>query len=257
MTSKLILAAGVAAALTFGALAPLPAWAKPDPNIAAAVADKGRPEADTKRDADRKPAEMLTFAGVKPGQVVVDYLPGGGYFTRIFSKAVGPKGVVYALSGPARPPADPTKPSPPAAPDVIAADPAYANVKSLRGPMDSFAVPQKADLIWTSLNYHDLHLSARKLDVASLNRQIFQALKPGGHYVVVDHAATAGAALETVDTMHRIDPAIVRREAEAAGFKLVDQGDALKSAADDHTLPSAKIERGHTDQFMLKFQKPK
>ncbi|HEX2802150.1 MAG TPA: methyltransferase, partial [Phenylobacterium sp.] len=150
-----------------------------------------------------------------------------------------------------------TKPSPPAAPDVIAADPAYANVKSLRGPMDSFAVPQKADLIWTSLNYHDLHLSARKLDVASLNRQIFQALKPGGHYVVVDHAAKAGAALETVDTMHRIDPAIVRREAEAAGFKLVDQGAALKSAADDHTLPSAKIERGHTDQFMLKFQKPK
>ena len=70
----------------------------------AAVADKGRPEADTKRDADRKPAEMLEFAGVKPGQTVVDLIPGGGYFTRIFAKAVGPKGTVYAVGGPPRPP---------------------------------------------------------------------------------------------------------------------------------------------------------
>lgn len=257
MTSKQILAAGVAAVLTFGALAAAPAWAKPDANIVAAVADKGRPEADTKRDADRKPAEMLAFAGVKPGQVVVDYLPGGGYFTRIFSKAVGPKGVVYALSGPPRAPADPAKPPPPPAPDLIAADPAYANVKSIHGPFDPFAVPQKADLIWTSLNYHDLHQSARKLDVAALNRQIFEALKPGGLYVVVDHAAKAGAGLATVDAMHRIDPAIVRREVEAVGFKLVDQSDVLKSPTDDHTLPAGKVERGHTDQFMLKFQRPK
>jgi predicted methyltransferase len=257
MTSKQILAAGVAAALTFGALAAAPAWAEPDANIMAAVADNGRPEADTKRDADRKPAEMLAFAGVKPGQVVVDYLPGGGYFTRIFSKAVGSKGVVYALSAPVRAPADPAKPSPPPAPDLIAADPAYANVKSIHAPLGAFPVPQKADLIWTSLNYHDLHSSVRKVDVAALNRHVFEALKPGGHYVVVDHAAAAGAGLETADTLHRIDPAIVRREVEAAGFKLVDKSDVLMNAADDHTLPLRKVERGHTDQFMLKFQKSK
>ena len=211
MTSRLILAATAVAAFALIGSNASSAWAKPDANIQAAVADKGRPEADTKRDADRKPAEMLEFAGVKLGQVVVDYLPGGGYFTRIFSKAVGPKGVVLAISAPVRAPADPTKPPPPPAPDVIAADPAYANVKSIHAPLDTFAAPQKADLIWTSLNYHDLHLSARKLDVAALNKQIFDALKPGGYYVVVDHAAAAGAGLETVDTMHRIDPAIVKR----------------------------------------------
>ena len=113
------------------------AYAKPDANQMAAVADKGRPEADTKRDADRKPAEMLEFAGVKPGQTVVDLIPGGGYFTRIFSKAVGPKGTVYAVGGPPRPPTDPAKPPPTPAQDTIAADPDYSNVKSIHVPLPS------------------------------------------------------------------------------------------------------------------------
>src|ERR1700760_3934810 len=101
MKSKLFAAAALAVIATAGM-----AYAKPDANQMAAVADKARPEADTKRDAARKPAEMLEFAGVKQGQTVVDLLPGGGYFTRIFSKAVGPKGTVYAVSGPPPPGTD-------------------------------------------------------------------------------------------------------------------------------------------------------
>jgi predicted methyltransferase len=233
------------------------AVAKPDANALAAVADKGRPEADTRRDADRKPAEMMEFAGVEPGQVVVDFMPGGGYFTRIFSKAVGPTGVVYAISPPLPPPPKGvTLPPPPPGVDAIAADPAYGNVRPIHAAFAAFAVPQKADLIWTALNYHDLHTSMFNVDTAALNKAIYDSLKPGGYYVVVDHAAAAGSPLSTIDTMHRIDPAIVRKEVEAAGFKLVAQSDALRNPADDHSLPMMKVERGHTDQFMLKFQKP-
>src|SRR4051794_9193253 len=123
MKTKLLLAAAFAAAMTASA-----AYAKPDANQTAAVADKNRPEADSKRDVDRKPAEMLEFAGVKQGMTVVDMIPGGGYFTRIFSKAVGPKGTVYAVGGPVRPATDPAKPPPPPAQDTIAADANYSNV---------------------------------------------------------------------------------------------------------------------------------
>jgi predicted methyltransferase len=254
MKSKLMLAAAIAALSLAAAGA---SHAKPDANAMAAVADKGRPEADTKRDADRKPAEMVEFAGIKPGQVVVDFLPGGGYFTRIFSKAVGPKGVVYAISPPPRPPKDPTQPPPTPAQDVIAADPAYANVKSIHLPIASFAVPQKADLIWTALNYHDMHITALGVDIAAMNKAIYDSLKPGGYYVVIDHVAAAGTPAEAAGQIHRIDPAIALKEIEAAGFKLVAQSDELKNSADDHAMPSGKVERGHTDQFMFKFQKPK
>src|SRR5205807_1714244 len=137
--------AAAAVMLSAGAAA-----AAPPAYVTAAVADKGRPATDTARDVNRKPAEMMEFAGVKPGMTVVDLLPGGGYFTRIFSKTVGPKGVVYAVGGPPRPPADPAKPPPPPAQDTIAADPNYANVKSIHVPLTALATPTKADLVWTS-----------------------------------------------------------------------------------------------------------
>src|SRR3569833_3217093 len=127
MNSKLFLAAAIAVLVSTSG-----AYAKPDANQMAAVAYKGLPEAYTKRDADRKPAEMLEFAGVKQGQTVVDLIPGGGYFTRIFSKAVGPKGVVYAAYPPPRPSTDPAKPTPTPAAETIAAEPAYANVKPIK-----------------------------------------------------------------------------------------------------------------------------
>lgn len=254
MSSKLMFAAAaVMVALAAGA-----ATAATPANIAAAIADKGRPEADTKRDADRKPAEMLEFAGVKQGQTVVDLIPGGGYFTRIFSKAVGPTGTVYAVSGPPRASADPGKPAPTPAQDAIAADPAYANVKSIHVPIAGFglsSLPAKADIVWTSQNYHDVK-NMPNIDMLAFNTSIFNALKPGGVFVVLDHRAANGAMV--TNTLHRIDPAVVKREVEAAGFKYEGESKVLANAADDHTKgvmdPSLK---GHTDQFIYKFRKPR
>src|SRR4051794_5147467 len=207
MKSKLFLAAALAVIATAGV-----SYAKPDANQLAAVADKGRPEADSKRDADRKPAEMLEFAGVKQGQTVVDLIPGGGYFTRIFSKAVGPKGTVYAVGGPPRP-ADPSKPAPPPpAQDTIAADPNYSNVKSVHSPLlGGLSIPTKADVVWTAQNYHDVK-NVPNIDILKFDKSVYHALKPGGVFVVLDHAAAPGAAADPTDKLHRIDPAIVKKE---------------------------------------------
>jgi predicted methyltransferase len=234
------------------------AYAKPDANQVAAVADKARPEADSKRDADRKPAEMLEFAGVKQGQTVVDLIPGGGYFTRIFSKAVGPKGTVYAVGNTPRPPQDPAKPPPPPAQDAIAADANYSNVKSIHVPLiNGPVVPTKADLVWTAQNYHDAN-NIPNIDMLKFDKAVFDALKPGGLFVVLDHVAAAGTAIDPTDKFHRIDPAIVKKQVEAAGFKFEGESKVLANPADDHTKtvfdPAI---RGHTDQFIYKFRKPK
>jgi predicted methyltransferase len=249
MKSKLMLACAVALALTAGG-----AYAKPAANVTAAVADKGRPEADTKRDADRKPAEMLEFAGVKPGMVVADFLPGGGYFTRIFAKAVGPKGKVLAISNP--PPPNATTP-----PAIIgiAADPQYGNITLVNTGIGSFKLPEQVDVLWTSQNFHDLYLTRFKLDVPAVVKEIYDAVKPGGTFIVLDHAAAAGApVVETANTLHRIDPASVRATVEAAGFKYVGESKVLANPTDDHTkgVFDATL-RGHTDQFIYKFRKPK
>jgi predicted methyltransferase len=252
MTSKLMLGAVLAAAMVSAG----GVYAKPDANQLAAVADKSRPEADTKRDADRKPAEMLEFAGVKQGQTVVDLIPGGGYFTRIFAKAVGPKGTVYAVGGPPRPSQDPAKPAPTPAQDSIAADPNYSNVKSIHAPLvGGLSIPSQADVIWTAQNYHDVK-NVPNVDMLAFDKSIYNALKPGGVFIVLDHAAAPGA--QVTNTLHRIDPAVVRKEVEAAGFKYEGESKVLANAADDHTKavfdPAL---RGHTDQFIYKFRKPK
>jgi predicted methyltransferase len=253
MKSKLFLTAAFAVAVAAGA-----AYAKPDANQTAAVADKGRPEADTKRDADRKPAEMLEFAGVKQGQTVVDLIPGGGYFTRIFSKAVGPKGTVYAVGGPPRPSQDPSKPAPTPAQDTIAADANYSNVKSIHAPLaGGLSIPTKADLVWTAQNYHDVK-NVPNIDMLKFDKAVYDSLKPGGVFVVLDHVAVSGAAPDPQDKLHRIDPAIVRKEVEAAGFKYEGESKVLANPADDHTKPVFDPSiRGHTDQFIYKFRKPK
>jgi predicted methyltransferase len=252
MKSKLMLAGALAAVLSAGAAA----YAAVPANIAAAVADKARPAADTARDANRKPAEMLEFAGVKPGMTVVDLIPGGGYFTRIFAKAVGPTGTVYALGGPPRPPADPSKPPPTPAQDAIAADPNYANVKSIHQPLQSIAIPTKADLVWTSQNYHDVK-NVPNVDMLAFNKAIYDALKPGGVYVVLDHVANPGDPNVT-KTLHRIDPAVVKQEVTAAGFKFEGESKVLHNPADDHTKGIRDgFSQGQTDQFIYKFRKPK
>jgi predicted methyltransferase len=222
------------------------------PYIAAAVADPGRPAADTARDAARKPAQILSFAGVKPGETMLEILPGGGYFTRMFSKAVGPRGHVFA----AVPPAKSSDAEPAAA--AIAASPGYGNVSIIDLNAAAMTALPKLDLIWTSQNYHDLHLSRVHTDVPALDRLWFSLLKKGGVVVIEDHVALAGSpATETADKLHRIDPAIVRQEMEGAGFVFDGETDVLRNPADPHTAlifdPSI---RGRTDQFVYRFRKP-
>ena len=250
MRRNLILAAVAVLALSGGT-----AQAKTSSN-AAAISDPGRPEADTKRDADRRPADMLTFAGVKPGQTVADFLPGGGYFTRIFAKAVGPQGKVYAvINAPPATPAPGAKPNPIIA---VAAEPTYGNITVVAGSFQTLALPTQADVIWTAQNYHDLHLAQFNLDVAAVNKAVFAALKPGGVYIVLDHVAATGAPLDTADKLHRIDPAIVKQELAAAGFVYEGESKVLRNTTDDHTKgvfdPAL---RGHTDQFIYRFRRPK
>jgi len=220
-------------------------------NIAAAVANPTRPQADTDRDAARKPGEVLAFAGVKSGETVLELIPGGGYFTRILSGAVGPTGHVNELV-PLRGGADMKASS-----NGVAADPHFANVSEGAFSPDAIAKAGPVDLVWTSQNYHDLHLTQLKLDVVALDKQIFAALKPGGVFFIEDHAAKAGTGATAPDALHRIDEDFVKQEVESVGFKLVGESDVLRNPADDHTLkvfdPAI---RGHTDQFLLKFRKP-
>src|SRR3954468_6111669 len=157
-------------------------------SIAAAVADPARPQADRDRDADRKPAECIAFAGLKPGQRIADLIPGGGYFTRIFSGVVGPKGQVFAVAPPKRPDAPPDRPEPAAAVNAIAADPHYKNVTVSVVKLVELKLPDNLDMVWTSQNYHDVH-NVKDIDVGAFNKAVLASLKPGGTYIVIDHAA--------------------------------------------------------------------
>jgi predicted methyltransferase len=223
--------------------------------VTAAVAGANRPDADKQRDDGRKPAETIAFAGLKPGQSIADFLPGTGYYDRIFSGVVGAKGHVYAFY-PAEMkafsksplPADGTKPFD-----------KYDNVTSVSTPANDFALPAPVDMVWISDNYHDIHDPFfAPAEAAKVNAAVFKALKPGGIYLVLDHAAPAGSGLADTNTLHRIDEASVKSEVEAAGFQLVAESDALRNAADDHSkLVFDPSVRGHTDQFILKFRKPK
>jgi len=239
MKPNLWLAAAAVLVLSAGA-----AWAEIPLYIAAAVADAGRPAEDVARDGARKPAEMLEFAGVKPGDKVAELLPGRGYFSRLLSKAVGPGGRIYT----AVPAGDLEK---------AATAAAGGNITPIAISATAFKTPEPVDLVFTAQNYHDFHLKRLNLDVATMNRALFDALKPGGVLLIIDHAALAGAPVDTADALHRIDPAIVRREVEAAGFKFEAENDAVRNPADPKTLnvfdPAI---RGHTDQFVYKFRKP-
>ncbi len=225
-------------------------------NITAAVNDAGRPDEDRQRDADRKPAETLAFAGIKPGTLIAELVPGRGYWTRIFSKAVGPKGHVYALSPPRRPTAAADAPDPVAATKAIAEQPGYSNVSVQVGSLATISVTEPVDVVFTALNYHDVH-NIPNVDIAAFNKSVFDALKPGGIFVVIDHAAAAGSGARDTATLHRIDAATVRSEVLAAGFEFAGESSILHTA-DPHTAavfdPSVK---GKTDQFLLKFRKPR
>ena len=220
--------------------------------ISDAVADKARPDADRERDANRKPAETLAFAGVKPGDWVLELAPGKGYFTRMLSAVVGSSGQVsvYTVAAP-----KPDAPTPPIV--AVAADPHYSNVKVTLARLVDVKPTNSFDVVWTTQNYHDFH-NISDPDIATLNRAIFDSLKPGGVYFVLDHQAEAGSGARDTNTLHRIDEEAVKKEVEAAGFVLAGESDILRNKSDTHT---AKVFdgsiQGHTDQFILKFRKPK
>jgi predicted methyltransferase len=236
----------------------LPALAqKPTAAITAAVADKSRPEADTKRDADRKPAEIVAFAGVKPGMSVEELFPGGGYFTRILSKVVGPKGKMFLVTPsqmkdrgrPGQPTAGQTS-------DKLAAE--VGNATVVWQPADDPVTPEKVDVAWSTDNYHDYRNPGfGGVDMAKFNKAVFDSLKPGGVYIIEDYEAAPGAGATHTNDLHRIESSEVKKEVEAAGFKFVAQSDVLKNPADDHTLAIFNpMIRGHADQYVLKFRKP-
>jgi predicted methyltransferase len=245
----------IAAALVIFGCATTSAHNAVPPNIANAVANQDRPDEDRQRDANRKPAEVLTFVGIKNGEKVADFIPGKGYFSRILSSAVGPQGHVYAFI----PSEFATFLKQPLPANGSTPYPQFKNVSVIAGPVNDFAAPEPLDLVWISLNYHDLHDPFfAPADLGKINKAVFAALKPGGRYVVIDHAAAPGSGLRDTNTLHRIDEASVKSEIEAAGFKLDGESDLLFNAGDPRTanVRDPTI-RGKTDQFILIFRKPK
>ena len=226
------------------------------PAIQAALNDPSRPAAEKARDADRKAEEIVALTGVKPGWNVADVFPGGGYYTRIFAKAVGPKGHVYGvvpgdLQERGFHPSDMVK--------KLAAEPGYGNVSPAVDPLQTWAPSPKLDLIFISQFYHDMHNAGfGGPDIAAEDKGLFSALKPGGILFIIDHSAPAGSGTSDTATTHRIDEAVVKSELAAAGFKLASESGVLRNPGDPRTkLVFDPSIRGHTDQFVLKFQRPK
>ena len=233
--------------------------AMPSPEIPAyianAIADTHRPSSDIEQDVDRKPAAVLTYTGVKPKQKIVDLMPGSGYYTRIFSKIVGPKGKVFAVE-----PEELAQKFPKGLAQLksFAGTSEYRNVSVLVQPAAILKVPEHVDMVWTSMNYHDLHNPLLgSPDMAAFNKSVFDALKPGGIFLVLDHAAAPGSGFTVTNTLHRADPAAVKAEVMVAGFEFVGESDVLRNPDDDHSLAVFdKSIRGKTDKFIYKFRKP-
>jgi predicted methyltransferase len=203
-----------------------------------------RTDQDRRMDATRHPAEFLQFAQVKPGMRVLDVSAGAGYTSQLLALAVGPTGTVWAQRE--QPGVTLTK---------RLSDHPQANLVPVLRPFDD-PVPEQApklDLVTLVLNYHDI--SYLPVDRARMNQRLFAALKPGGHFIVIDHAAKAGADISVGKTLHRIDEAIVLAEVRQAGFVLETASDFLRDPADTRELSSgdSKIP---TDKFALRFVKP-
>ena len=239
------------------------------------VASPDRREADRANDLRRKPAEMLAFIGVRPGMVALDLSAGGGYTTELIARAVGPAGRVYGQSRPRDPnsPSPPapeggaapasTPPKPPAPPNSPLAlaerakNPAASNIVAVVRRFEDPVPPELAsnglDLVTLMFNYHDL--GWLKIDRDQMNRAVFAALRPGGIYVIADHAGRPGTGISEAGTLHRVEAAFVRKEVETAGFRLAAEGDFLRNPNDprDRNTP---VPAQPKDEFVLKFVKP-
>jgi len=263
----LTLALAGCASLRSAPSAPTPVAVLSAEQIDAIVDSPDRRAVDRINDVRRKPEQMLAFIGVRPGMTALDLSAGGGYTTELIARAVGPRGRVYGQSAPDKPAAiSPDAPMPSAPPARMpsplalaerAKNPAAGNIIAVVRPFDdpvpSAVASNALDLVTFMFNYHDLgHMD---VDRAKMNKAVFAALKPGGMYVIADHAGRPGTGISESDTLHRIEESFLRKEVEAAGFVLVEQGDFLRNPDDprDQNTPQPPQPK---DEFVLKFVKP-
>ncbi|MET0280050.1 MAG: class I SAM-dependent methyltransferase [Steroidobacteraceae bacterium] len=205
-----------------------------------------------------KQSELTSFARVKPGSTVIDVYPGDGDWTRLFSDQVGPEGRVYSFV-----PAEilQVKKDSIDRMRTLAKEPRRENVEAVSADLVAMPeVTQPADVLWLHLFYHDLHaalVQAKGATAARFNRAVYERLKPGGSYIVVDHAAAVGTGTSAASSLHRIEPATVREEVEAAGFIFDAESTLLANKDDPHSIkvfdPSIK---GKTDRFAYRFVRP-
>lgn len=252
--------------------------------IAALIDSPDRSEADRINDIRRKPNQMLTFIGLRPGMIAFDLSTGGGYTTELLARAVGPSGRAYGQSQPPRPvdapPRAPVAPEGNSSPQLAssqttsagspqlprrtsaqalaerAKNTSLSNLISVVRPFEDPVPPElsgQLDLVTLMFNYHDLgHMG---VDRVRMNAAVFAAMKPGAYYVIADHAGRPGTGISESGTLHRIEEAFLQQEVEAAGFKLVEHGDFLRNPSDprDKNTPDPAQPK---DEFVLKFVKP-
>ncbi|MCC6775525.1 MAG: class I SAM-dependent methyltransferase [Hyphomicrobiales bacterium] len=240
----------LAAALAVTLNAPR-AWAQATaPDYAAIVAAPDRTEADQQTDKRRDPVKLLSFAGVRPGMKVLDMGAGGGYSTELLARAVAPGGTVYGQNA-----ADLGE-RPRSRFEARMKTPAGKTIVALSRPFDD-PVPADVhdlDLITFLFYYHDT--TYMPVDRSQMNRKLFAALKPGGMLVIADHSARPGDGVSVGKSLHRIEESALRREVEAAGFKLVAEGDFWRHPEDARDFSIQPPSGKPVDEFVLKFQKP-
>jgi predicted methyltransferase len=216
----------------------------------AIVAAPDRSDADRNTDKRRDPLKLLNFIGVKEGMKVLDMEASAGYTTELLARAVGPNGVVYAQDS-----AEVMERQVKDKFDIRAQKPAMKGVIHVIRNYDDPLPPdvRNLDLITFFFAYHDM--TYMQVDRAEMNRKLFAALKPGGFLLIADHSAKAGDGTSVGKTFHRIEEGVLRKEVEAAGFKLVAEGNFLRHPEDTRDVIVFRAPTS-VDEFVLKYQKP-
>ena len=231
-------------------------WADGHTAIERAVSNAARPDADRQRDADRKPAEVLEFFAIEPGMKVIDVFAGGGYYAELLSYVVGAEGEVTLYNnggwdgfvG--------------AGVEERLAGGRLPNVKSIVMEANELSLDANYyDAAVFVLGFHDLYYAEEPnwpaIDAQNFIERLYGIIKPGGVLGIVDHAAEPGVSVAVANTLHRIDPGIIRRDLISAGFEFVEESDVLRNEADDRNKPmSDPSVRGKTDRVVMKFRKP-